>query len=65
MVGKFKPLRSGSWAERTKRTDNPAARAPLGSHRLNEQMIGVSLAPESPFSALDKQWCLYIRFHQV
>jgi hypothetical protein len=35
MVGKFKPLRSGSWGERTKRTDNPVAWAPLGGHRLN------------------------------
>ena len=63
MVGKFKPLRFGSWGERAKRADNPVTRPPLGGHRLNEQMIGVSLAPESAFSALDKQWCLYIRLH--
>jgi hypothetical protein len=35
MVGKFKPPRSGSWGERTKRTDHPVARTPFSGHRLN------------------------------
>jgi len=32
MVGKLKPLRSGTWSESTERTDDPVAWAPLSGH---------------------------------